>query len=89
MKFDFLTIMDASIYLIDLLRILFEYIGHDYIKLILNPICLEWVPIWQPPAIFPLFEAWFFSLNLRMSRQMRLIGGGMMVSKMMVSKHAL
>ena len=25
---------------------------------ILNPIPLEWVPMFYPPAIFPLFEAW-------------------------------
>jgi len=25
----------------------------------LNPILIEWLPIWQRPAVFSLFEAWF------------------------------
>ena len=27
----------------------------------INPIYLDWVPILHPPAVFSLFEAWFFS----------------------------
>jgi len=28
-------------------------------KVAFNPIPVEWMSFWLPPAIFPLLEAWF------------------------------
>ena len=33
-----------------------------------NPIPLLEVSIWQPPAVFPLFETWFFADNVEGNR---------------------